>query len=200
MEPAALVRIIVQEVLKRVQPVQQAACVRILAPRSEALAARIAPLVEAWHGHVDLVFSGEESAGREVVRHILPELSCTDMADLVAGRGSCPHVREVLDLLLRGVRIDVLEFEYRRYAATAPGALYALYEGYERTLAGYGLGVFREKKPETVRRQESLITAQTVEEAGRDEVRTIKVQASAKITPLAREAADTLGIRIIRDN
>ncbi len=199
METAELVRIIVQEVLRQVQPAAPGGCVRVLAPRSETLAARVAPLVEAWHGPVELVFSGEDPDGRKALRHILPALPCSDMAGLAMGHASCPAMQEVLDLLLRGVAVEVLEFEYRRHAATAPGALYALYEGYERTLAGFGLREFRAKMPETVRRQESLITAQTVEEAGRDEARTIQVPASARITPLALDAADNLGIRIVRD-
>ncbi len=199
METAELVRIIVQEVLRRMRPAAAGGCVRVLAPRSEALAARVAPLVEAWHGPVELVFDGEDPGGREVLRHILPELSCSDMADLAMGRASGPAAREALDLLLRGAAVEVLDFEYRRHAATAPGALYALYGGYERTLAGFGLREFRAKLPETVRRQDSLITARTVEEAGREDARTMQVSASAKITPLALEAADALGIRIVRD-
>lgn len=201
METTALVRIIVQEVLKQVAlQEKRGVCVRVLSCRSSELAARITPLVQAWYGDgVELVFTGEACGSREVRARILPVLTCSDMADLAAGRAGTPAMQEVLDCLLSGAGVEVLDFEYRRYEQSAPSALFALYQGYEKTLARFGLVAFRVKKPETVKNHGHLITARTLEEAGRDNARTLMVAESAKVTPLALETADRLGIRIVRE-
>ena len=53
--------------------------------------------------------------------------------------------------------------------------------------------------PETVRCQDNLILATALEEAAAAGVRTLIVANSAKITPLAAEAAARLGIAMVRE-
>ena len=173
---------------------------RVLAPRDEALAERVEALVAPFYeGGADLLFLGEDAGGRKPGRHILPVLSCSDMADLAVGRASSPCMEEVLGLLLRGVEVEVLEFSYRAYTDTAPGPLYELYVAHEKTLAGYGLRAFRPRVPEKVMVREKLITAAMVEKAGAEGRRILVIPAAASVTPLAAETAEGLHMRIVKE-
>lgn len=199
MDVAELVRTVVLEVLERIDEKKTQACVMVLAARDAALVERIAPLVAPFYGQdADILFAGEDCGGRTPQKYLLPALSCSDMADLAAGRASSPLMAETLALLLRGVEVEALDFEYRAYADSAPGALYDLYAAYEKTLGTYGLKEFRARRPDTARLRESLITAGMVEQAGADGVRSLVVPATANVTPLAAETAETLHMSILK--
>lgn len=199
MDVAELVRTVVLEVLERIDGQTPRPCVRVLAERDEALVRRIAPLVFPFFGeNTDILFTGEDNGGRIPQKYLLPELPCSDMADLALGRASSPLMEEILGLLLHGTEVEVLDFAYRQYADSAPGALYDLYAAYEQKLAAYGLREFRPKAPETARRRESLITAALVEQAGAEGIRTLVVPTSANVTPLAAEAAEALHMNILK--
>jgi hypothetical protein len=191
-----LAQAITREVLKRLRESEARPCVVVLAPRCEELAAR----VRACLGEgTDILFCGEDAGSRPVARYILPELSCPAMADLAVGRASDRYAAEALDLLLRGVAVETLGFEYRAHADTAPGPLYALYERHEKTLASYGLRLCLPKPPEAAILRRRLVTAEDVRAAGARGVSTLRVPASAKITPLAADTAGNLHISIIRE-
>ncbi|WP_458399632.1 hypothetical protein [Mailhella sp.] len=197
MDMSELVSAVVKEVLQHMENRKELPCVWVLAKRETALEERVRPLVEPYFPEgVDLVFFGEELGGRTPSKHILPHLCCSSMADLAAGRVSSRTLETVLSLLLKGISVEVLEFGYRDYADTAPGALYDLYVGYEKTLASYGLKEFKAKLPESVRVREKLITASMVEKYGMEGYRNMVVPADATITPLAAETADTLKVGI----
>ncbi len=193
MQDEELIRRIVEEVLEKPTP-----RVRVLADRSEALAQELLPLVASHFGPgVELVFRGENDGGSPVAC-LLPELSCSDMADLAAGRASSPVMDETLDLLLRGVGVGVARFAYRKYEQSAPGPLYDLYVGYEKTLAGFGVREFKAKKPELRRLRTALLNATAVEEAAADGARILVVSERTVVTPLAAERAEALGVGIRR--
>ncbi len=197
MEMSELVSAVVKEVLERMEARKVLPCVFVLAKREPALEERVRPLVEPYFPEgVELVFFGEDLGGRTPAKHILPHLCCSSMADLAVGRVSSRTLETVLGLLLKGVSVEVLEFGYREYADTAPGALYDLYLGYEKTLASYGLKEFKAKLPESVRVREKLITAALVEKYGLEGYRTMVVPADATVTPLAAETADSLHVGI----
>lgn len=197
MEMSELVSAVVKEVLERMEARKALPCVFVLAKREPALEERVRPLVEPYFPEgVDIVYFGEDLGGRTPAKHILPHLCCSSMADLAVGRVSSRTLETVLGLLLRGVSVEVLEFGYRSYADTAPGALYDLYLGYEKTLASYGLKEFKAKLPEAVRVREKLITAALVEKYGLEGYRTMVVPADATVTPLAAETADALHVGI----
>lgn len=197
MEMADLVKTIVQEVLERMEGRKARPCVFVLAKREPALEEKMNALVAPWFPEgVDFVFFGEDMGGRVPVRHILPFLCVTSMADLAAGRAGSRTMETVLSLLLQGNTVEVLEFGYRGFAQTAPGALYDLYVGYEKTLASYGLKEFKVKLPDALRVRESLITAAMVEQASSEGYRVLTVPARANVTPLAAETADALHISI----
>ena len=197
MDMSELISAVVKEVLERMEVRKDRPCVLVLAKREAALEEQVKPLVEPYYPEgVDLVFFGEDLGGRTPVRHILPYLCCSSMADLALGRVSTRTLETVLSLLLKGVSVEVLRFGYRDHADTAPGALYDLYVGYEKTLATYGLKEFKAKLPEAIRVREKLITAAMVEKYGMEGYRTMVVPADATVTPLAAETADTFKVGI----
>ena len=197
MEMSELISAVVKEVLERMEARKERPCVLVLAKREAALEEQVKPLVEPYYPEgVDLVFFGEDLGGRTPVRHILPYLCCSSMADLAVGRVSSRTLETVLSLLLKGISVEVLRFGYRDHADTAPGALYDLYVGYEKTLASYGLKEFKAKLPESIRVREKLITAAMVEKYGMEGYRAMVVPADATVTPLAAETADALKVGI----
>ena len=199
MEMAELISTVVKEVLERMEARKALPCVFVLAKRDAALEEKVRPLVEPYFPEgVDLVFFGEELGGRTPAKQILPSLCCSSMADLAAGRAGSRTLETVLSLLLQGVTVEVLDFCYRSYSDTAPGALYDLYVGYEKKLASYGLKEFKKKVPESVRIREKLITAVMVEQASSEGHRTMVVPAGATVTPLAAETADALKMSILK--
>lgn len=197
MDMSELISAVVKEVLERMEVRKDRPCVLVLAKREAALEEQVKPLVEPYYPEgVDLVFFGEDLGGRTPVRHILPYLCCSSMADLALGRVSSRTLETVLSLLLKGISVEVLRFGYRDHADTAPGALYDLYVGYEKTLASYGLKEFKAKLPESIRVREKLITAAMVEKYGMEGYRSMVVPADATVTPLAAETADALKVGI----
>ena len=197
MDMSELVSAVVKEVLERMEARKALPCVFVLAKREASLEELVKPLVEPYFPEgVDLVFFGEDLGGRTPAKHILPYLCCSSMADLALGRVSSRTLETVLSLLLKGVSVEVLRFGYRDHADTAPGALYDLYVGYEKTLASYGLKEFKAKLPESVRVREKLITAAMVEKYGLEGYRNMVVPANATVTPLAAETADALKLGI----
>ena len=197
MDMSELISAVVKEVLERMEVRKDRPCVLVLAKREAALEEQVKPLVEPYYPEgLDLVFFGEDLGGRTPVRHILPYLCCSSMADLALGRVSSRTLETVLSLLLKGISVEVLRFGYRDHADTAPGALYDLYVGYEKTLASYGLKEFKAKLPESIRVREKLITAAMVEKYGMEGYRAMVVPADATVTPLAAETADALKVGI----
>ncbi len=192
-----LIQTVVREVLRRLQDPVPEVCVLVLAERDSATEEKVRALLAPFYGAAPaLVFSGECCAGRAPERVILPFLSCSDMADLAAGRASGAHAAEALAHMLRGGKVEVLEFEYRGFAQTAPTSLYKLYASYENTLKSYGLTQFQPKRPENFKVHSALITAADVEKAAGEGARTMDAPAGAIITPLAAETADALGVSI----
>ncbi len=159
--------------------------VMVLGERGADLVARV---TEALGTGAGLIFFGEDAGSRPLARHILPFLSCADMADLACGRASGRAAEKALQLLLSGVRVYVLEFEYKSYRETAPSSLYALYEGHKKTLAAYGL-IEWFKKRESWHSTENLITEKHVLEAGKSGSTLMVVPIRAIVTPLAIDAA-----------
>ena len=176
-------------------------CVLVLAQREAALEARVAPLVAGLYPRgADIRFQGEDLGGRVPARHILPYLACSDMADLATGRASGAAMKAVLDLLLRGVTVEVLEFAYEAYAQSAPIPLHDLYAGYERVLAGFGLRRFAPAPPDQVKVHATLISAAVVERAAATGTRELVVPAGAIVTPLAVDAAKAMGVAILKQS
>ncbi|MBI4806556.1 MAG: hypothetical protein HY795_15120 [Desulfovibrio sp.] len=194
MDVQELVRAIAKEVLKQIRKEADKACVMVLGTRDQALAAKVR---ECLGEETDVLFLGEEAEKRASVRYILPLLSCSAMADLACGKAIGPFLTEALRLLLTGTEVHVLDFEYKTYRETAPASLYGLYESYEKALASYGMKQFRRELPATVRHWENLVTEQTVIEAREAGATVLWVPVTAKVTPLAADAARSMNINIV---
>ena len=186
----AVVRAVLEQIEARPAPVAL-----VLAPKDDALAQR----VEQRLGNGMRVCFQRSSAGEQPALYILPELSCSDMADLAQGRGSSLALREVLELLLQGKQVRTLGFAYRAHAATAPDALLRLYEEYEARLAAFGLTELTEAAPEASRTRDCLITANHVAEAAATGARTLRAPQGAVVTPLAQDAAAERNMTILKD-
>lgn len=179
-----LARTIAGEVLRQLQAKTSAPCVQVLAARSSELEEQVRAQLGDDH---DCCFCGEDLAGREPARYVLPHLSCADMAQLAAGGAVGDVMNQVLGLLLRGCRVEVLDFEYAAYGETAPHALYSLYETYAKQLSEFGLVPFKAALPKCCACRDVLITEAVVERyAGVAELNVLK---NALVTPLAYDAA-----------
>ena len=186
----AVVRAVLEQIEARPAPVAL-----VLAPKDDALAQR----VEQRLGNGMRVCFQRSSAGEQPALYILPELSCSDMADLAQARGSSLALREVIELLLQGKQVRTLGFAYRAHAATAPDALLRLYEEYEARLAAFGLTELTEAAPEASRTRDCLITANHVAEAAATGARTLRAPQGAVVTPLAQDAAAERNMTILKD-
>ena len=108
----------------------------VLACRDKADHARVRTTVgEA----IELLYLDEGIDPATVDRLLLPTLHWTDMADLANGRAVGKVSRLMLDLLLAGREIEVLEYAYHDRIKQAPPALIALYRRYEEQLKSFGL-------------------------------------------------------------
>lgn len=195
MDLQEMIRIAAQEVLKRLQEEADKPCVLVLAEHSDTVKAQV---IEYIGDDADIVFHNEDTAGRTPCRYILPVLSCNDMASLAIGKASSDTASVVLQWLLSGFEVEVLDFEYRQYGDTAAGPLYSLYEAHEKTLASFGMKECKRKAPDTIRFRESLVTEHVVVEAHDIGAKTLLVPSSATITPLATEAAKNLHLTILK--
>lgn len=215
MDFADLVQTITEKVLAELRASSSPAPTEASGPRVLALAApdfahaaALEAKIRAGLGqNIRLKFFEPESesagarqkAAGKFDRYVMPYLCCPDMAALATGRATGPITRKALDLMLAGEKVAVLEFEYTRHADTAPRALYSLYQGYEKNLAAFGLVKFTAEAPARVRLHDSLITEKSVRDAAGSGAKSLSVQYGAIVTALARDAAQELGIEILKD-
>lgn len=209
MDEVRLVQLIVAEVLKRLEadgtargqgaPARGQA-VRVLAFRSLETTARLEPLLkERFGADVRLVFNNEHDGETVFACRIVPWLSCTDLTDLALGTARTDEAGRVLAELFRGHALEVVSFEHLELEKTLPHKLFALYEGYRKTLEGYGVTSYRARVGGTTRVQASLVTAKEVEEAAREGIVRLWHGAHALVTPLARDMAEELGVTLVKD-
>ena len=206
----ALVQRLVQEVVKALEempagPDPQGPEIYILAPREEVDESRLRALLPS---DARLVYLADchcpITRGREYDRIILPRLDLGPMADLALGRAAGPMAGGILTLLMGGRTIEVLDFAHDAFRATAPAPLMTLYDGYETTLAGFGLVRFEAAKqmeegpvaPITAGKKR-LITEAQVAEAAAGGAREIRLAPGSLVTALARDLARDKGIEII---
>lgn len=196
MELAELAVVITREVLKRLGRDARPP-VRVLQARDAAVESALRPHLEEG---LDLVFTGERTYGEEPCRYILPFLCCSDMVDLALGRASGLEAREVLGLLLEGKSVEVMEFEYTRFASRAPKALLELYASYRKTLKHFGLMDFTpggtDPGTHAHASRKRLVTEKDVIAAAQNGATELAVPAGAIITALAADAAKLRRVNI----
>lgn len=196
MDTNALIAAVVRGVVEQLGAGRQPADVAVvLSPADAALAREVAARLD---GAMRVCFQGE-ACPESPALYVLPELSCSDMADLAQGRASSIALRGVLDLLLRGKPVRTLGFAFRDHAETAPHALLRLYEGYAATLASYGLTELAPVAPESFNVRQTLVTADHVTEAMAQGARALRVPYRAVVTPLARQMAAEHDLTILNN-
>ncbi|VFQ45028.1 hypothetical protein [Desulfoluna butyratoxydans] len=195
MDVEALVKAITVEVLKQIGGGDEASRVLIIGDRS-------CPKCQAAEKRLGkgntFLYPDEDPGPNEPVRRIVPYLSIRHMADMAAGRAEGPLMELAFRALLAGQTVEVVEFEYKRHADTAPEGLMRLFEGQEAALAGYGLVAMDVTKRDTVRIRKPLVTDADVAEAGQRGAKELRLPADAQVTPLAVESAKELGITLSR--
>lgn len=154
--------------------------------------------VPVWMDEVDKTVL--QSPGDRFSEIVLPFLSIKAMADLAHGRPAGRISGIVLNLLLKGHPVKVMQFEYLGYKKTAPHALWQLFSGYEKTLAGFGLKRLKEKNEKLTRVRASLICEAEMKQMADSGVEKVMISPSTRITGLARDLAKERDIEIIRED
>jgi len=145
-----------------------------------------------------LYYSDEAGDVGQIDRYVLPRLELSDMADLALGKNNSPRAEEVLNLLLGGKTVEVLEYAYSAFESTAPPRLFQLYCDYAETLSGFGLRPVQQAQ-KTTRLDGKVISEKDMEKCNADGITRIGITDNALVTSLAEECAKKFGIEIQRD-
>ena len=145
-------------------------------------------------------------------RIILPYVSLKDLADLALGRAAGRIGRLVTELLMSGAKVYGGCFEHDRYKVSAPDAMAAMYQAYERTLATYGLNrltketvhgpaadskLSRLTDTPAATVTDRLITEQRMAELAARGISRLVTQPGCLVTALAKDLARARSIQII---
>lgn len=147
----------------------------------------------------EVLYFGDDLEGRSITLHLIPKLTIETMADLAQGNSSDEISSKILRLLLSGIFVEVLDYEYRSYEDSAPHSLYQLYENQEKTLKSFGLKPFEKREPKTKSIKKELICENDIIMAGNKGIKTLMVSKGANITPLAVETAKDMNIEFIKN-
>ena len=191
-----LVQTIVREVLRQLQQTVATAPVLILARQDEK---KVAPVLASLGSNQQVVYWDSVEMNLHPERVIVPFLSCGQMADLALGRATDPLQTKILDFSLAGQGVEIFEFEYHQFSATASAALLQLYECYEETLRGFGLQQVGRAEKESTSLNLSLITEKDVIEASRRGVSVLRLRSDVQLTPLAIDSAKERGIQLLKE-
>ncbi len=145
-----------------------------------------------------LYFSDEAYDASQIDRYILPKLEINDMVDLTLGKANSQKGNEVLDLLLAGKVVEVLEYSYTAFENTAPPRLFQLYCNYTEILEGLGLRSFKQVQKRS-RLNKRVVSEKDIKKCQAEGVKHISLPDSAMVTSLAWECAKKFGIKIIQD-
>lgn len=89
---------------------------------------------------------------RNILRYqkiIITKLSLTELSDIAQGRDASPAACAVVNGLLNGLEVYMMEkaLRHRRFAGKGSTRLYEVIEGHVRTLQTYGIKILCEEKP-----------------------------------------------------
>lgn len=170
--------------------------------------------------------SDYEAAGN-ILRYkkvIVTKLTMLELADLALGRASCPAVNAVMEALLNGREVQLLEsgLPHRKYSGKGSTKLYALLEGYVRTIMSFGVKsyaperlVTREPLPEAapkfaapktvvpegtaVKNPERLITEDVAKALCQGASGSVHLARNAIVTPSALDCFKARGLKVEKD-
>ena len=183
-----VVRQVVEEVVARLNPPTKDRVVILAKPDDE----NVAELRRQLGDEVEVGVGVDITSASRV---IIPCLSCTQMADLAAGRATNYRFQQVLTRLLGGQTVEVFEFEYQRFSQSAPETLFNLYETYRQTLSSFGVVDYEPgTKASGPLFNKAVVTEEDILAAHKQGVRTLALAATTLVTPLARDCAKARGI------
>lgn len=145
-----------------------------------------------------LLHIGDPCHADQVDRYILPCLYIDQMVDLALGKGGSKLMYGVRQVLLAGKTVEVFQWEYEKYMHTAPRAMLDLYAAYRKELEVFGLtACITAAAP--LRFGKNVLTEADILQAREQGAIQLDIAANCRVTPLARETARNLGIRISTD-
>ncbi len=124
-----------------------------------------------------------------IQRRIVPCLSIRQMSELAQGRANGRVSMAILSEVLQGRVVEVLAYEYQRYADTAPPALLALYAAQAETLAGFGIKPFASTVAGEAPFSGKLLTEAGLREFAATGRSCIRLDRACRVTPLALDFA-----------
>ncbi|WP_350342950.1 hypothetical protein PRVXT_002219 [Proteinivorax tanatarense] len=142
---------------------------------------------------------------------LIPKLSVSSMAFIATGIKGDLVSNLVLDALILGKQVGVLEngMEYQNHAKTCKRGLYQLYEGYKRKIQDLDIevgslnGLFLSKTPKTliasranIVLQERVITEKKLKDLDCKDFTVISIPEKSIITPMAKDFIRTHQIQI----
>ena len=190
-----LVERVVEEVLSQLNHVHAHENVLILGSRNDGASISL-PFENDLPRKI--YYSDEAYDASQIDRYILPGLEINDMADLAFGKATSSKGNEVLNLLLAGKVVEVIEYAYIAIENTAPSRLFQLYSNYAETLAGFGLRPFKQVQKRS-RLNKRVVSEKDIENCHAEGVKRISVPDNALVTSLAQECAKKFGIEIQQD-
>lgn len=195
MELEKLVSQVMEKVLQQINRPKQGLNTLILAKKKDVTDPLLLEEINRG-GH--LYFLDDDHKDLKFSKYILPRLTVNQMVDLAMGKAAGRIGKEVMDLVLRGKTVDVLEYEYKKYLCTAPEALLRHYESLESTLKDFGIKGFEKKDTGALRLRKKVLTQKDMNIAVQQSKKLVQVPKDTCITPLAREFARDHHIRIQR--
>jgi hypothetical protein len=186
MDIERLISQLTREILGHLQAAEQGNNLLVLTRRSSCEQLR---LPEELRGQ-RLFCIDDSPPPQAIARRILPRLELEQQADLAVGRAGDPLSRAVLNALLDGHRVEVLEYAYRDFASSAPPALFRLYREQAEKLTEFGLKPYvAVKKAEVPSGCRQLITEADIRSLLSEGKRSLKIDKTWLITPLALDLA-----------
>jgi len=173
-------------ILSRQQHVDELQMSRLLPPAAEVR--YLDDQAECWQSQVLAEYQG----------YIVPQLSINTMTDLALGKASDEQGQLILNLLLSGKRVEVVDFVYTAFEQTAPHALWQLYSSQRKQLEAFGLVTYRVAVPEKIMHQGHLVTEHDVERMAHEGVKVAQLAPGAIVTGLAQDRAKALEVTIHR--
>lgn len=199
MDKDTLIKTIVERVLTQLQegsPDNSCAKVMVFSPYSKEVEEHTLKCINSTD--VELNFWGDGHSHKGMARYIIPQLSCVDMAALASGQAKSPMTEVVLQLLLEGTAVEVLDYEYKAYEKTAAPDLYKLYLQHQSTLSSFGLTAFKSAPEPITRCWEKLISEKDIDQAADKGAKELHVTKDSVVTPLAMDQAKLAHITIYK--
>ncbi len=187
MELDKLVETLTRLVLAEVEEMKPAKTALVFSAKKQGIPGSVRNLLgDNWQ----VVYPVDVFEYSDIDRFILPEMKIDQMVNLALGKSGLQWLSMVRKVLLSGRKVEVIEFEYRKYPESGPQALISLYEEYYQRLLSFGIieAVGDKSKTETTLLN-GLITEKDVQRMWENNIRCLELGKKCQLTPLAQDFA-----------